>query len=314
MNSDWRVTGERTSNQVARAMEMTNAPLPVAYERATQAIAECSHIDECKSWSDKAAALASYARQADDKTLENYAMRIRSRAIQRAGELLKEFEPQKGGDRRSEEYQRAGAPPLVTRQQAANEAGMSPHQAKQAVRVANVPAEDFERQVESDAPPTITKLAKQGKKSVPQALKPRGFADATKLIGDLERLCAFLKDKRPKFIIGGMKKFEFADARLTAVSVCEWLQLFIDQSREHDLAAGQRATQKPHPPKSDAAAGLIGPIDRCAMQVRELIFNFVDETPPEQWVALIAELRGELDDIEEALQEAAAVGLPKAVP
>ncbi|MGR9057812.1 hypothetical protein ACU8NH_18205 [Rhizobium leguminosarum] len=83
-------------------------------ERVTQAIAECDRIDECKSWSDKAAALASYARQADDKTLENYAMRIRSRAIKRAGELLKEFEPQKGGDRKSEEYQTGGAGPLIT--------------------------------------------------------------------------------------------------------------------------------------------------------------------------------------------------------
>jgi hypothetical protein len=36
---------------------------------------------------------------------------------------------------------------------------MSPHQAKQAVRVANVPADDFERQGESPTPPTITKLA-----------------------------------------------------------------------------------------------------------------------------------------------------------
>jgi hypothetical protein len=35
-------------------------------------------------------------RQADDKTLENYAMRIRSRAIQRAGELLKEFDGRPG--------------------------------------------------------------------------------------------------------------------------------------------------------------------------------------------------------------------------
>ncbi|TBF29313.1 hypothetical protein [Rhizobium ruizarguesonis] len=124
-------------------------------ERVTQAIAECDRIDECKSWSDKAAALASYARQADDKTLENYAMRIRSRAIKRAGELLKEFEPQKGGDRKSEEYQTGGAGPLITRKDAAEAAGMSERQAKTAVRVANVPAEEFERQVESDTPPTV---------------------------------------------------------------------------------------------------------------------------------------------------------------
>ncbi|MDH6275593.1 hypothetical protein M2311_005693 [Rhizobium leguminosarum] len=137
-------------NELSRAMEMTSAPLPVAYERATKAIAECVRIDECKSWSDKAAALASYARQADDKTLENYAMRIRSRAIQRAGELLKEFEPAHGAN---QNIAATGGPKVVTRKDAAEAAGMSERQAKTAVRVANVPAEEFERQVESDAPP-----------------------------------------------------------------------------------------------------------------------------------------------------------------
>jgi hypothetical protein len=221
-------------NELARAMDMTNAPLPVAYERAAQAIAECDRIDECKSWADKAAALASYARQADDKTLENYAIRIRSRAIKRSGELLKEFEPQKGGDRKSEEYQTDGTGPLITRKDAAEAAGMSERQAKTAVRVANVPTEEFERQVESDTPPTITKLAEQGKKSAPQAaIKPPGFAEATKFIGDLERLRAFLNDKPPEFIIGGMlKKFEIADARLLAEFVRAWLQSFIEQSEE----------------------------------------------------------------------------------
>jgi hypothetical protein len=36
---------------------------------ARKAIAKRSRIDECKSWSDKVAALASYARQAKDRSL-----------------------------------------------------------------------------------------------------------------------------------------------------------------------------------------------------------------------------------------------------
>jgi hypothetical protein len=38
-----------------------------------------------------------------------------------------------------------GRPPEVTRTEAATNAGMSAHQAKQAVRVANIPADEFER-------------------------------------------------------------------------------------------------------------------------------------------------------------------------
>jgi hypothetical protein len=40
-------------------------------------------------------------------------------------------------------------------------AGVSEDQARQAECVASVPAEDFERQVESDAPPTITATAER---------------------------------------------------------------------------------------------------------------------------------------------------------
>ena len=42
------------------------ARLPVAYEQAKVALAACAKIDECRDWADRAKALASYAKQADD--------------------------------------------------------------------------------------------------------------------------------------------------------------------------------------------------------------------------------------------------------
>src|SRR5258708_27960850 len=42
--------------------------------------------------------------------------------------------------------------------------GVIEGRAQAAVRVTNVPADDFERQVKSDTPPTVTKLADQGGK------------------------------------------------------------------------------------------------------------------------------------------------------
>lgn len=139
------------------------ARLPQTYEAARAALAECSEVDECKDWADKAAALASYAKQADDDQLERMAQRIRARAIRRAGELLKQVDA-RGGDRTKSEAVRTFA-----QSDAARDAGMSKHQQVQAVRVANVPADDFERQVESDKPPTLTQLASQG-------IKPRAPA------------------------------------------------------------------------------------------------------------------------------------------
>jgi hypothetical protein len=49
--------------------------------------------------------------------------------------------------------------------QAGKAAGLSKHQIKQAVRVANVPRDEFERLVESDSPPSVSTLARIGIKA-----------------------------------------------------------------------------------------------------------------------------------------------------
>ncbi len=99
------------------------ASLPATYESAKKALAECSKIDECHDWSNKAAALASYAKQADDDTLHRYALRISARAIRRCGELLKQFDG-RGEHRRTEGNHSSSN----TQKQAAQDAGMSEHQ------------------------------------------------------------------------------------------------------------------------------------------------------------------------------------------
>ena len=136
------------------------AKLPAAYEGAKNALSHCVQIDECKDWADKAQALASYAKQANDDELMKMATRIRDRAIRRAGELLKQIEPASGT--RTDLQPSAAGDTRLTRKHVAEEAGMSPRQMHTALRVANVPREDFERQVESDKPPTVSQLAQQG--------------------------------------------------------------------------------------------------------------------------------------------------------
>ena len=61
----------------------SQARLPRTYEAAREALATCQDIDECKEWADKAAALASYAKQAEDETLLKMAARIKARATRR---------------------------------------------------------------------------------------------------------------------------------------------------------------------------------------------------------------------------------------
>lgn len=144
------------------------ARLPAIYEAAKKQLAECARVDECKEWSDKAAALASYAKQVNDESLLTMARRIKLRAHDRMGELLKAIEtagrrtdkPVEGARQRSANWSLSDVQP--TRTQAAREAGLSEHQQKTAMRINAVPREEFEAAVESETPPTVTELAERG--------------------------------------------------------------------------------------------------------------------------------------------------------
>ena len=103
-------------------------------------------------------ALASYAKQAEDETLMKMATRIKARAVRRSGELLKQIEPAANRHGNSSGM----GDHTSSRADAARDAGMSKHQQVQATRVASVPDQDFEAQVESDRPPTLSQLAQQG--------------------------------------------------------------------------------------------------------------------------------------------------------
>jgi hypothetical protein len=78
-------------------------------------------------------ALASYGRQADDETLLKHAMRIKARAVDRCGELLREIEPSQGG--RPPNETSATADTGFGRMRAAEDAGLSKRQAITALRV-----------------------------------------------------------------------------------------------------------------------------------------------------------------------------------
>ena len=85
---------------------VAKARLPKSCQEAKKVLAKCERVDECARWADKAAAIASYARQADDFELENYAKRIRARAVRRCGELLRAFDA-RGGNRRTKTESRS---------------------------------------------------------------------------------------------------------------------------------------------------------------------------------------------------------------
>lgn len=208
-----------------------DAPLPTSYERARAALAECKRVDECKDWADKAQALASYARQAQDDSLYKDACRIQGRALRRAGELLKTFQTSPEGGRPTGNG--VGDHP-VSQRQAAESAGMSEHQEKQARRVANVPEADFESAVESDDPPTMTQLADMGKGSPPgpPPSAREGFYEATHTMGAVRHLAEWCEKAPPELVAHGLLDHELDKARRVARQVDSWLRRFIANLRK----------------------------------------------------------------------------------
>jgi len=198
-----------THMKINLPVDVKNARLPVAYESAKQALAECTRIDECQSWADKAEALASYARQAKDSTLRKQADRIQARAIRRAGELLKAIEPGQGEHWKTK---RVGTDPF-TRKAAATDAGLSERQRKTALRVASVPTGEFERLVESEEPPTATALAKRGTKRRKRKLRRATVANSVDPLFLKISEVAAMMDKRPAADIVAETQSQFTGGR-----------------------------------------------------------------------------------------------------
>lgn len=199
---------------IEKLPRISDARLPINYQDAKKALAACAKMDECQDWAKKAEAMASYARQANDDSLRKMADRIQARAIRRCGELLKQIEPKHSGRPKNGD----GADPN-SRKQTAREAGLSERQQKTALRVASVPEDEFEAAVESDYPPSVTKLAEAGKKP--------GFKQATKALGDLRRFAAFCENNDPALVASGLMESEHKNARAWVAEIDEWLDAFV---------------------------------------------------------------------------------------
>jgi hypothetical protein len=250
-------------------IDVIDARLPLNYEDAKAKLAECYRIDECLEWQNQAEAIASYARQANDPTLEDYARRIKARAVRQCGKLLIEYDARrtKNGGTVVLHGSATGDAELETvrltspsRTQVANEAGLSERQRITATRIARVPDEPFEAAVEAEKPLTLTKIAdlapRQKSQSIPTLtsgmLEEMGRkADAGYIFDALERIhrsgrrvetddmIDLLLDKRNEH-----RQTELLDALDFGLS-------FLQQFKQAVAARGigrKTAAQKPMPP------------------------------------------------------------------
>ncbi|GAC1573012.1 MAG: hypothetical protein NVS3B5_02280 [Sphingomicrobium sp.] len=206
-------------NALPTNIEIAKARLPATYEQAKVALASCANIDECQDWANKAEALASYAKMADDDSLRVLADRIQARAVRRMGELLKQF------DGRGDHMKKDGTVLSLTQTHIAEKAGISERQVKTAVRVANVPEEKFEAAVEAPKPATVTALAEMGKQV--RTVPAEGFRQATHLIGAVKRFAEFCLSNDPEGVASGVLPHEAGDLRGHVATIDSWLDRFV---------------------------------------------------------------------------------------
>lgn len=136
--TDWQA-------RLPATVDAVNARLPQFYAAAKDALARCVELDEVKHWSDRSAALATYARQANDRSLQTMAQRIHLRAVARIGELLLQIPPSKGGHHSG-------------RYKAASDAGLSSRNTTKALAIARIPRQEREPAIDADPPPSVRAL------------------------------------------------------------------------------------------------------------------------------------------------------------
>jgi hypothetical protein len=215
---------------VLTTIDTKTARLPVTYEQASMALAQCYRVDECAEWANKAEAIASYARQSKDDTLLNTATKIRGRAIQRGGELLKQIPVKDGPPVRN-----PGSATRVTqtRKDIEEETGWSPDQQKRAMKVASVPAEKFKEMLEdAPKPATVTQLAAEGaksgrKKASTSHLHGRDPADykiGSRGQGAIEHFVRHTEDLDPVIVVRGTVPHEYVNLAKNMKAVVAWLK------------------------------------------------------------------------------------------
>src|SRR5690348_3214266 len=112
------------SKHVSKIVRGPSPVVPVEYETACKALEACCSIEEGKYWSDKADALAAWARIYHDDTVQRQAKILKLRAYRRMGEIARELS--------AAGHQARGARPLL------REAGLSAAQASAAADIARV--------------------------------------------------------------------------------------------------------------------------------------------------------------------------------
>lgn len=207
------------TEKVARQVTGGRKPLvPIEYERAVKDLALCQTIDEAIYFSDKADALAAWAKiyKNDEAGLE--ARKLKLHAFRRAGLLAEELRPKSYGPIKGQSGlhgRQPGALSLLV------ENGLNLHTAEAATKVARMPEKEFLRTINLPRPPSPIML-RGYPKSGTESYKAFSSTDANSPI----RFRTWIRSKDAKSLAKGMSSDEAIVARKVIAEIQEWLDEF----------------------------------------------------------------------------------------
>jgi hypothetical protein len=203
----------------ARAVLNGRAPLiPVEYETACKALAECITLDEAKYWDNKADALAAWAKIYHSTDAERKAKQLKLHAFRRMGEISRELrpvsKPKCSPGPNGQNRFLGGTPGPVSMMR---ESGLTKHQAVQANLLAKMPEKEFSALVTSAKVPSPASV---------QRFKIRGGAELEAIRLPIYGLFAQCRKQNAADAAAMVPKGGAKAMRDRALVIIEWLDEF----------------------------------------------------------------------------------------
>lgn len=197
----------------AKAVLGGRTPLmPVEYETAVKALAECITLDEAKYWDNKADALAAWAKIYHSSDAERKAKQLKLHAYRRMGQLAAELRPVK--------YVGGRPGPSPGPRSLLIESGLSVGAARAAAALSAMPKDALSRELERPRPRSPINFTQKA------AATSRSSAEWVSAREALMSVRAVLRRHNPRELAAQLDGKAADMARQTAMELTEWLDEF----------------------------------------------------------------------------------------
>lgn len=201
-----QITGGRTPN------------MPVEYENAVRSLQACIDLIDAKYWSDKADALAAWAKiyRSEEATLKAKQLKLHAyrRMAQIAEELRPSSRPIRVGDVGRIKGVCPGSRSLLI------ESGLKPNQADAAIKLRKISATQFDRLQHRASPPSPTQIARHIQNCSDSWRALSGGASCA------VQFRSFCRRWEPKKLAAGLAPDEASKASAIYTELSEWLDAF----------------------------------------------------------------------------------------